>query len=165
MQRGRELLVFVIVGGLTACNYVIGYDKLKKVNRPITILPDGALVFVAATEVALGSKHTCAVIADRSLRCWGDNDVGQLGVGAVQRVLVPTSVADVADVTSVSLGDRHTCVTIANGDTLCWGANESGQLGIGAADFAHHDRPVRALASPAARVHAGRSHTCIETQM
>jgi alpha-tubulin suppressor-like RCC1 family protein len=34
-----------------------------------------------ATAVSVGKTHACAVLGDRSLRCWGDNEYGQLGDG------------------------------------------------------------------------------------
>jgi alpha-tubulin suppressor-like RCC1 family protein len=163
MHRGRASLLILVSCSLVACNYIVGYNKLRKVNRNLKLLPDGAVTF-AATQVQLGASHTCATYADRSLRCWGRNDAGQLGIGGTDDALVPTLVPDVSDVTSISLGERHTCVTRANGETWCWGANDHGQLGTGAADAVPHDRPALTLGAPAERVHAGRSHTCIETQ-
>jgi alpha-tubulin suppressor-like RCC1 family protein len=155
------LAVIVVAGGLFACNYVIGYDKLRKVNRPIALLPDGALVFIAATEVGLGARHTCATFEDGSLRCWGRNDFGQLGVGGTDNELVPRVVPDVGDVTSLSMGEHHTCVTRKSGETWCWGANQDGQLGIGAADDELHDRPVRSLAAPPKQEMATKAeHAC-----
>ena len=34
-----------------------------------------------ATQLAAGCHHTCAVLDDGSVACWGLNDKGQLGVG------------------------------------------------------------------------------------
>jgi len=35
-----------------------------------------------ATEVVLGHVHSCALVADGAVRCWGDNRRGQLGNGS-----------------------------------------------------------------------------------
>jgi alpha-tubulin suppressor-like RCC1 family protein len=34
-----------------------------------------------ATALAAGYKHTCAVLADATVRCWGGNTDGELGDG------------------------------------------------------------------------------------
>lgn len=136
MRLGPASLIVCVAmaaSGVIACNYVIGYDKLIKVNRPVQFLPDGA-VLISATEVALGAKHSCARYDDGSLRCWGDNADGQLGVGDTQARLVPTLVHDVADVVSISLGNRHTCATMSNGETRCWGAVADETRAHGGAD-------------------------------
>lgn len=34
-----------------------------------------------AKFLALGRYHTCVILDDDTLKCWGDNDHGQLGLG------------------------------------------------------------------------------------
>ena len=33
-----------------------------------------------ATAISIGSQHTCALLDNVSVKCWGFNDVGQLGL-------------------------------------------------------------------------------------
>ena len=47
---------------------------------------------VAQRSVSAGASHTCAVLDDDSLKCWGDNERGQLGVGDQTDRFVPTGV-------------------------------------------------------------------------
>lgn len=154
MRLGAALTFCLLTCGLGACNYVIGYNKLWKANRVITQLPDGALVFASAVDVQVGAKHSCATFDDGSLRCWGQNDAGQLGVAGTESKLAPILVPNVHDVASVSLGERHTCAVLKSGDTYCWGANDRGQLGLGFADGEAHDRPTQVASAPPARAQA-----------
>ena len=43
-----------------------------------------------------GDEHTCAILADRSVRCWGKGRAGRRGYGKGTRVLSPEASADAA---------------------------------------------------------------------
>ena len=45
-----------------------------------------------AIAITAGGRHTCALLADRTARCWGDNFSGQLGDGTTTTRLTPTAV-------------------------------------------------------------------------
>lgn len=77
------------------------------------------------------SGHTCGVRTDRSLWCWGNNRLGQLGLGDRTRRLVPTLVGAGVQWASVSGGAGHTCGVRTDLSLWCWGWNSSGQLGLG----------------------------------
>jgi len=92
-----------------------------------------------ATLIEAGARHTCAVLSDNSLICWGRNDKGQLGLGDTSdrgddndevgddfdAVSLPTS----RTVSQLALGDDHTCAIWDDGSVSCWGGNDHGQLG------------------------------------
>lgn len=90
-----------------------------------------------AVGIAAGLAHTCAIISDGTVRCWGDNTYGQLGLGhttAIGDNEVPSSVAVVnvgGVVKQLVAGDDHTCALLDNGHVRCWGRNNIGQLGYG----------------------------------
>lgn len=89
-------------------------------------------------KVAVGSAHTCVVLDNGDVKCWGDNRMGQLGVGssvtAVDRgdALPPVDLGRGRTVTSLVAGAYHTCASLVGGDVKCWGDNRFGQLGLGA---------------------------------
>ena len=92
-----------------------------------------------ATAIASGYEHSCAILDNGALRCWGRNDSGQLGLGNTTTLGDNESVSSVAPVdlgagrtaVSVSLGYDTTCVVLDNGATRCWGSNHIAQLGLG----------------------------------
>lgn len=88
----------------------------------------------------LGS-HTCAVLDNDSVKCWGDNGVGQLGLGdQITRSDNADEVGDALPVVNLGTGrtakditanERDTCALLDNNSLKCWGFNRFGQLGLG----------------------------------
>lgn len=100
--------------------------------------------------VGLGVTFACALLADRSVRCWGRADWGSLGDGAPssrKRQSVPVAVLDINDAVALAVGNCHTCVRRAGGGISCWGLNESGQVGDGGTTDPR-TRPVSAAGFP-----------------
>ncbi len=87
-----------------------------------------------ATSIGSGLFHSLAVLADGSVRGWGLNNSGQLGIGNNVR-LQPSPVATVGltgvRVKSVDGGFGHTLALLTNGRVKAWGSNAAGQLGDG----------------------------------
>lgn len=85
-------------------------------------------------SIATGSAHACAVLGTTgSVKCWGLNNIGQLGDGTINNSLVPVAVSGIGDgsgATKVSVGYRHSCALVS-GVVKCWGHNNYGQLGDG----------------------------------
>jgi alpha-tubulin suppressor-like RCC1 family protein len=118
------------------------------------------------TSLALGRTHSCALLADQSVACWGNNDSGQLGVlpGVIGQSGTPIRV-DLQNkkVKSLVAGAKHTCALTADGTVLCWGNNDKGQLGRSTFSPINAVEPVTlpaALTKPALLA-AGGSFTCV----
>lgn len=92
-----------------------------------------------ALQVTAGTTHTCALLDDRSLKCWGSNDSGQLGQGHTADLGDgPNEMGDNLNpiplgkkVMSVAAAYTSTCVILDDSSVKCWGENNQGQLGYG----------------------------------
>jgi alpha-tubulin suppressor-like RCC1 family protein len=94
--------------------------------------PDGVAYY--PIDLALGANHSCALLNDRSLRCWGDNSEGQLGRGVA--VSNATDVGPAIDVGTeqilkIKAGFTKTCVIQLGGLLKCFGDNIAASLGTG----------------------------------
>ncbi len=126
-------------------------------NTPIEVAGLGAGI----TALAAGSQHTCALIDNGTVRCWGQNQRGQLGDGTTTDRVAPVSVADLTSgVTILVAGGQHSCALLLNGTMKCWGNNGSGQLGSGSVLLKTTPIIVTVTATPAVAMTAGRTHTC-----
>ncbi len=117
---------------------------------------DGPIVY---QSMVAGRSHTCAILKNSSMACWGDNSRGQLGNGSRISSPVPVPVLNLSGVVSLSAGSYHTCALKDEGALYCWGANDSGQLGIGTK--VSKTSPVQiVVALNFKSVAAGSQHTC-----
>ncbi len=92
------------------------------------------------TAVAVGNHHSCALLVGGAVKCWGDNNFGQLGLGdqsdrgdepGEMGEALPKVPIGAAQATNVSVGFFHSCARLAGGAVKCWGDNDMGQLGLG----------------------------------
>ena len=72
-------------------------------------------------QVAAGGDHTCALLDDATVRCWGANIVGQVGDGTNDPRNVPTAVTGVTGIAAIALGEAHSCALAKDGTVRCWG--------------------------------------------
>jgi alpha-tubulin suppressor-like RCC1 family protein/subtilisin family serine protease len=78
-----------------------------------------------------GPGHACARLSGGTVRCWGANNVGQLGDGTMTDRPTPVPVSGLAGATALTAGHGHTCAVLSSGGIRCWGGNSAGQLGDG----------------------------------
>ena len=93
-----------------------------------------------ARKIAAGAYHACALLEDRSIKCWGGNSQGQLGLGddedrgdgsgELGNNLAVVDIDSGNSTMQIALGANHSCALFGKGLVKCWGANDSGQLGL-----------------------------------
>ncbi|MFO0601001.1 MAG: hypothetical protein U0228_37175 [Myxococcaceae bacterium] len=81
-----------------------------------------------ATVVAGGSQFACAV-KQGAVRCWGANEHGQLGRGAVSASEASGAVSLPEAVAQLGVGEDVVCARTVTGRVFCWGNNDRQQLG------------------------------------
>jgi len=114
--------------------------------------------------VAAGLKHTCALLSDGQVSCWGDNQDGQLGDSTNTTRLTPVSVGGLdRNVGAIAAGGSHTCSLNSSGGVACWGNNQYGQLGDGSTTTRTAPIGVQGLSSGIRAITLGYNHTCALT--
>jgi alpha-tubulin suppressor-like RCC1 family protein len=84
---------------------------------------------VPALGIAAGGYHSCAVMSDGTVMCWGDNRNQQVTTGAFASTHTAQTVTGVAGATTVSAGAYHNCALVGGGGAVCWGYNNDGETG------------------------------------
>jgi alpha-tubulin suppressor-like RCC1 family protein/putative cell wall-binding protein len=135
--------------------------------NPVAVLASGTQVsnpvtLSGITQIETGSvystnnhEHTCAAMADTTMRCWGRNANGQLGDGDTIQQLNPVAVlasgtqdaspVTLSGVTQISVGYQYACALMVDTTARCWGSGSSGKLGDGTT--IQRLNPVAVLAS------------------
>lgn len=78
----------------------------------------------------------CALLSNEDIKCWGDDEFGQLGDGEItafegEGSLTGVTVSGIDDAKAVSVGEVSGCALLAGGGIDCWGDGEDGLLGDG----------------------------------
>ena len=91
----------------------------------------GANTGITAKSVSVGNSHTCVVLTDSSVKCWGDNTYGQLGNGTKISTpySAPVAATGISNAVDVVTGKYHTCALLSDQTVKCWGDYSNGQTG------------------------------------
>jgi alpha-tubulin suppressor-like RCC1 family protein len=139
-------------------------DTLPLVAVTVIAGPGSSTPLTDVRAIAAGLRHTCAVLADSTVKCWGWNSTineptaitgsgGQLGDGTVTDRLAPVTVIAAAGskdplsgVQALAAGWFHTCALMIDTTVKCWGTNKEGELGDGTTTDT--TAPVAVIAAP-----------------
>jgi RHS repeat-associated protein len=119
------------------------------------------------TGIELGSLHSCALVADGDISCWGADTSGQDGDGTplanLDEPSDPIGIPQRESGESLGLGDSHSCAVYVGGEITCWGSDAQDQLGNGTG-FNDESDPPSTITLPgtaaATTVVGGGTHSC-----
>ncbi|ACO63941.1 predicted protein, partial [Micromonas commoda] len=146
-------------------------------NLPILDVGGSSLAF-KVKAVSVGISHTCAILNDGSVRCWGSGSNGRLGYGDTQNRgdgagemdnLPSVDLGSGRSAKFIAAGESHTCAILDDGSAKCWGSGANGRLGYGdtqnrgdgAGEMGDNLPSVDLGSGRSAKfIAAGESHTC-----
>jgi alpha-tubulin suppressor-like RCC1 family protein len=107
-------------------------DGMPRATIHSSTVPVTVRGLAGVRAISQGGFHGCALGGAGAVRCWGWNNLGQLGSGDTgSQHNVPVGVRGLGSgVVSVSAGGAHTCAVTSAGAVKCWGGNGNWQLGI-----------------------------------
>jgi Regulator of chromosome condensation (RCC1) repeat len=140
--RHDRLMFFTALAVLsaTACERAALVTEMPTTDTGAST-PDGGgttlgRVALRATSIAVGRYHTCALLEDQRLKCWGDNHYGQLGLGdnlprgatgaTMGDALPAVDLGTGRHATAVAAGHYATCALLDDGSVKCWGEGMTG---------------------------------------
>lgn len=144
------------------------------VNLPAVDLGTGR----SARAIVAGKLFTCALLDNATVKCWGDNQYGQLatgdnnprgtGPGEMGDNLLPISFGGGHTVKQIAAGDEEACAILDDDTVRCWGRSVQGSLGQGYLDVGGASNPVSGLAPvnlgtglTAKGISVGKYHVCV----
>ena len=183
ISAGDSTTCAILEDGSVSCwgygqNGQLGYGSTTTIGNDETlsgIAPVQLGAGRSAVAIASGDFHTCALLDDATVKCWGYGGSGRLGYASTATIGDRTTPASVGAVslgegrtaTAITAGGAHTCALLDDGSVRCWGNASSGQLGYGNR-IAIGDNEAPGTAGPvdlgagrtAVAISAGGDHTC-----
>ena len=158
IDAGREHTCAILPGGAVRCwgfgsagrlgygnTNTIGDNETPGSAGPVKLGTDRT-----ATAISAGDFHTCALLDDATVRCWGFGGNGRLGYNAQDNVgddetpdsRGPVDLGTGRTAKAITAGGAHTCALLDNDTVRCWGYAFSGQLGYALLDDNNPRRPI-----------------------
>jgi alpha-tubulin suppressor-like RCC1 family protein len=121
-----------LAGGTVKCWGWNGYGQLgtgtpgEDSPVPVSVLDIDNASAIAATD----AYHTCALLDDGTIRCWGYDAQGQLGDGTITMAKgTPVKVSGISDAVAIAVASSTSCAKSIDGSVWCWGYNGYWTLG------------------------------------
>jgi alpha-tubulin suppressor-like RCC1 family protein len=145
IHAGKYHTCIVTRAGTVQC---AGYNSFKTVantynNSQMLRSPVNVANMSNVKTVHTGEYFNCALHNTGTIRCWGRNNYGMMGIGTTGSYLVNTrsNVYGITDAGDIDGGLGHVCATLKSGTVKCWGYGSYGNLGDGRGNY-YSTRPV-----------------------
>ena len=131
------------------------------------------------SQISIGEFHSCALLDNGNVKCWGEGANGQLGQGNISDIgnaagqmgdnLAPIELGTGRSAKAISTGKAHTCALLDDGNVKCWGNGSDGRLGQGNTNnigimpnqMGDNLSPITLGTGRSAKaIAAGETHTC-----
>ena len=86
-----------------------------------------------ATEISVGGTHSCALLDNNYVSCWGLGSQGRNGQGFHSDYIIDepeniTVIPSGLNVTNISAGNAHTCAILTDNSVICWGMHKASEV-------------------------------------
>ena len=120
----QYLISFLFFIFLAACN--LDQVELEEESDTTSL----SSTSVSRVDLANGNSHSCVLLRNGEVKCWGYNKYGQTGGSDNNDTSISTvDIFSNSQVIALAAGAFHNCVLLENGDVECWGYNKYGQTG------------------------------------
>lgn len=185
ISAGRRHTCVQLAGGSVKCwgagfQGQLGYDSDANLGDSTGEMTSLATVDLGSSKTVLAvspskhGHHTCAILNDGTVKCWGKGNSGRLGYdstaskGAAAGDMEELATVSIGTVLEMSLGAEHTCALLSVGTVKCWGLGDDGRLGLDStSNRGDSAGSMQGLAAvnlgqdrKAVAVSAGGMHTC-----
>jgi alpha-tubulin suppressor-like RCC1 family protein len=116
--------------------------------------------------IAVGDDFACALTSAGGVKCWVNNDKGQLGDGTHNNRSASVDVSGlISGVSAITTGNNFTCALTSSGGVKCWGDNFQGRLGLTAVENSPMPVDISGLTSDVTAISAGLNSICVLTSI
>jgi alpha-tubulin suppressor-like RCC1 family protein len=125
----------------------LGQDSTTVYKKAVKVLGFGPnSTHGRAVKVEIGRQRVCALLANGTGKCWGENDNGEaaIGTGSVNggdpkigdtpnemANLIAMKMGTSRTIVDLQFGSNHGCAVLNGGDVKCWGYGDHGRHGNG----------------------------------
>lgn len=116
--------------------YCWGQNNHRQLAQPTANSRFPSPVKIAGNDkykyVSAGFDFTCGITTTKVVKCWGNNNFGQLGSGKTPSEMPyqyrPTQIPNILNVKQLDTGYYHACAINGADGMYCWGQGTYGQL-------------------------------------
>jgi YD repeat-containing protein len=112
----------VYCGGSNIDFGTLGIGNLNQQSSQVMVQVADAEMAGGTVALASDYLHTCAILKDDRVKCWGDGNYGKLGNSTFVTGYAPIPVQNLRGVpVDLALANNHSCALMADGSVSCWG--------------------------------------------